>query len=172
MCVYVYVRVCECVYLCVYLCVCVETPLPVCYFSIGPVYLCVCVETPLPVCYFSIGPRYGNNHMVISILRTDAKVAYRSGRLHKNLQGRGRLRVRFRAPSDVQPSGRISPTNLPSPQRRRGNRHSVRIIRTEVPRVPRNVFLWRRPDWYATLASVRSIEITIWLFPYLGPMLK
>jgi len=25
---------------------------------------------------------------------------------------------------------------------------------------------------YATLASVRGTKITIWLFPYLGPMLK
>jgi len=32
--------------------------------------------------------------------------------------------------------------------------------------------LWRRPYWYATLASAWGTEITIWSFLYLGLMLK
>ena len=31
--------------------------------------------------------------------------------------------------------------------------------------------LWTCPYWYATLASVRGTETTIWLFLFLGPML-
>ena len=35
------------------------------------------VETPLPVYFFSMGLRYGNNHMIIFVPRTDAKEVYR-----------------------------------------------------------------------------------------------
>jgi len=36
---------------------------------------------------------------------------------------------------------------------------SVRTIRTEVPRVPQDVFLWRRLYRYTTLASVQRYGI-------------
>ena len=32
--------------------------------------------------------------------------------------------------------------------------------------------MWRRPSWYAILATVRGTESTIRLFPYLGLVLK
>jgi len=130
------------------------------------------VETPLPVCYFSIGPRYGNNHIVISILRTDAKVAYQSGRLHKNtFRGTRGTSVRIILTECLFPrllcgEGRLVGEIRPDGWTSLGARNRTRNL----PRPWR--FLWRRPDRYATLASVRSIEITIWLFPYLGPMLK
>ena len=109
--------------------------------------------------------------MVVSVPLADAKVAYQSGRLHKNTLGRGRLWVRFRTINRASATLRAgTPTNLPSPQRdklpspqvKRGIRHmarSVRIIRTEVPRVPRDVFVWRRLYRYTTLASVQRYGI-------------
>ena len=74
----------------------------------------------------------------------------------KNTLGRGRLWVRFRTINRASATLRAgTPTNLSSPQRdklpspqvTRRIKHmarSVRFIQTEVPRVPRDVFLWRR----------------------------
>ena len=154
-----------CVHVCVYMCMCICVYMYVCMsvymYTYALIYTRVCVYTCTRVgafCLFLLSNcsvwrrpyRYATLALVwgteITIwlfpyLRPMLKVAYRSGCLHKNLQGREKLRVRFCAPINVQPSGQNSPTNFPSREGRRGNRHmarSVRIIRTEVPRVPRN----------------------------------
>jgi len=133
------------------------------------------VETPWRVGYFSIRTRYGNNHMVISIPCPNAKVAYRSRRLHKItfrgtrdtsvqmiltdlamclfphlLCGEGRLVGEFRPDGWTSLGARNRARNLPPPWR----------------------FLLRRPYRCADLALVRSTKITIWLFPYLFRMRK
>jgi len=56
------------------------------------------------------GNYHWNNRMVISVSCPNVKVAYRSRRLHKDTLGRGRLRVRFRAPSmSSHPGGTPQP---------------------------------------------------------------
>ena len=64
--------------------------------------------------------------------------------------GEGRLIGEFRPDGWTLLGARNRTRNLPRPWR----------------------FLWRRPYRYATLASVRGTEITIWQFQYLGPMLN
>jgi len=56
--------------------------------------------------------------------------------------------------------------NLPTAERRQRDSLNSFERSVEVWKV------WRRPYRYATLASVQGTEITIRLFPYLGPMLQ
>ena len=78
--VHVYMCVYVCMYVCVYVYICINihTRVGVHMHSCRRILFIFtvqlfCVETPLPVCYFSIGLRYGNNHMVVSVPQTNAK---------------------------------------------------------------------------------------------------
>jgi len=122
--------------------------------------------------------------MVIFVPWTDAKVAYWSGRLYKNTfrgtRSTSARMIRTDLAIYLFPRLTCGEGSLSLCGERRLVGAPARsialarlIVRNRTHNLPRpSVFLWRRPDWYATLASARGTETTIWLFPYPGPMLK